>query len=126
VNLDPLSMGDLIPDLKNLTKSDDSVGMRILQFELSIMQQRYFLEHELQMACSNFKDRNIIAFTPKTEPGDFLSFSGEGLKRMQAKGLETVRHTAPVDLCQRYLQDARSSPKKRAHAVDLAESLPRL
>ncbi|CAJ1453019.1 unnamed protein product [Effrenium voratum] len=85
VNLDPLSMGDLIPDLKNLTKSDDSVGMRILQFELSIMQQRYFLEHELQMACSNFKDRNIIAFTPKTEPGDFLSFSGEGLKRRAAE-----------------------------------------
>lgn len=39
-----------------------------------------------------------------TPRSDVTAYFGQRRARMQAKGLETVRHTAPVDLCQRYLQ----------------------
>lgn len=106
VNLDPVNTTGLIPDLEALSKAGIDVGLSIVEFEFNMMQQRYFLEHELQMACFGFPDRRILAFTPRTDPGNFLSFSGKALQRMREQGIETVRASAPVDLCKSFFRPA--------------------
>ncbi|CAK9080227.1 unnamed protein product [Durusdinium trenchii] len=113
VNLDPVNTTGLIPDLEALSKAGIDVGLSIVEFEFNMMQQRYFLEHELQMACFGFPDRRILAFTPRTDPGNFLSFSGKALQRMREQGIETVRASAPVDLCKSFFPAGPSGADER-------------
>lgn len=118
VNLDPLSTSGLISDLQALQKADTNVGLRIMQSEFNIMQQRYFLEHELQMACWGFPDRKILAYTPTKDPGDFLSFSSVALQRMRDQGVQTVNETEPVDLCELFFKHySTDKPNKEERAA---------
>lgn len=121
VNLDPLATGGLIPDLRALQQGEANVGLSIMQSEFSIMQQRYFLEHELQMACWGFPDRKILAYTPLKDPGNFMAFSGAALQRMRQEGVQTVNETEPVDLCKAFFKYQHHSKEPREMRAALAK-----
>ncbi|CAE6970404.1 unnamed protein product [Symbiodinium sp. CCMP2592] len=106
VELNPMSSNTLIPSLQKLYAADEDVGLRILEFEASLMQQRYFLEHELQMACQRFPDRKIMAFLPRSDVGDFMTFTEEALQKMRRKGLFTVANQELENLCEVFAENS--------------------
>eukprot|EP00435_Cladocopium_sp_Y103_P048769 s128_g14.t1 len=90
VNLDPLSTSGLISDLQALQKADTNVGLRIMQSEFNIMQQRR-------------KTRNEVA---------------ADTAQMRDKGVQTVNETEPVDLCELFFKHySTEKPNKEERAA---------
>eukprot|EP00913_Durusdinium_trenchii_P034580 g32350.t1 len=114
VNLDPVNTTGLIPDLEALSKAGIDVGLSIVEFEFNMMQQRYFLEHELQMACFGFPDRwplrppnPRVHATYRSRKLPLLFWQGAAKDcQMREQGIETVRASAPVDLCKSFFRPA--------------------
>lgn len=96
---------NLIKNVSQLEADEENVGLRIVEFEAALMQRSYFLDHELEMACAGYPDREILAYFPsRSDIVNMADFSAESIEQMRLEGQQIAREDRPRNLCKLYRQ----------------------